>query len=116
MTEAKDAIADFTPPAGGDPVLTVTVTGTGNVKSNPAGIDCGIGGTTSPCTKSYTSGTDVTLAAVPIAPATTVSWTGCATQTALTCTVKMDASKAVTAAFSTAAVPAASPIVKTRFF
>lgn len=69
--------------------LTINVTGSGNVTSNPAGIDCG-----SDCTESYLRGTAVFLTVTP-APGfrfTSISGTGCTGEGILidrdrTCTV-----------------------------
>ena len=56
--------------------LTVTSTGNGggNVLSNPAGINCGGGGTN--CQASYDSGQVVTLTATPDANSTFAGWPG----------------------------------------
>ncbi|MBK7660167.1 MAG: PQQ-binding-like beta-propeller repeat protein [Betaproteobacteria bacterium] len=75
--------------------LTVTRagTGTGNVLSAPAGIDCGAA-----CTANFNSGASVTLTATPTAGSTFAGWSGACTG-AGTCIVTMDAAKSVTATF-----------------
>jgi len=88
MNASKSVTATFT---GVDQQLTVTVSGTGTVTSNPPGINC-VGPDT--CIATYASNTDVTLTAVPIS----VVWSGACT--ADPCTVTMDGPKSVTATFS----------------
>jgi len=75
--------------------LTVSISGTGSgtVTSDPAGINCG-----SDCSEDYTSGTYVTLTAIPDACSTFTGWSGACIDRDQ-CTVTMDAAKAVTATF-----------------
>jgi len=75
-------------------VLTINKVGNGSVLSAPAGINCG-----ATCSASFNFGAMVVLTATPD-PGTTTTWSqaGC---TGNTCTVTMDASKVVTATFST---------------
>ncbi len=82
-------------------LLTVTKTGTGSgaVRSAPAGIDCG-----SDCGHSYEHGAAVTLTAVPSLGMAFSGWSGACTGTAATCTVTMDADRAVTARFECVSV------------
>lgn len=73
--------------------LTVSLTGSGTVTSNPAGINCG-----STCVKSYTNATVVTLTATPAAGYTFSQWGGDPD-----CTdgsVTMNAAKTCTATFT----------------
>lgn len=77
--------------------LTVTRTGKGTVTSNPAGISCGTTG--SGCSTSMASNTSVTLTATPDLGAAWVGWGGACSGTASTCTVVLNADKAVTANF-----------------
>ncbi|NPC57514.1 galactose oxidase-like domain-containing protein [Caenimonas soli] len=74
--------------------LTVTKAGTGNatITSVPAGISCG--GT---CTAPFASGATVTLTVKVNGKGTFAGWGGACTGTGNTCTVTMNASKAVTA-------------------
>jgi hypothetical protein len=76
--------------------LGVSVTGSGFVTSQPAGISCG-----PVCSALFPSGTSVTLSGSPVAPATQVTWGGCDSiqSTTNTCTVVMSTSRAVTATF-----------------
>ncbi|RUQ40391.1 MAG: hypothetical protein EKK69_05595, partial [Candidatus Competibacteraceae bacterium] len=80
------------------PNYTLTVskagTGAGTVASNPAGISCG-----TDCSESYTSGASVTLTASAASGSTFTGWSGACSGTD-TCTVSMDAAKAVTATFT----------------
>jgi Tol biopolymer transport system component len=82
--------------ASGGPVsqlLTVSVSGTGLVSSNPAGIRCG-----NDCTEQYAAGTVVTLTAKSGRGTAFAGWSGACTGSG-TCTVTMDAAKTVTATF-----------------
>ncbi|HTJ41569.1 MAG TPA: choice-of-anchor D domain-containing protein [Kofleriaceae bacterium] len=88
MSAAKNVTATFVPTY----TLTVDVSGGGTVGA--PGLTCS--GAT--CTGSYTAGTNVTLTATP-ALGQQVAWTGC-TASGTTCTVKMDQTRAVSAAFS----------------
>jgi len=77
--------------------LTVTKAGTGSgtVTSNPAGIACG-----SDCSHEYPAGRTVTLTATASGGSGFTGWGGACSGTAATCTVTMDAAKAVTANFN----------------
>ncbi len=86
-------------------VLTVTRTGSGNVKG--PGIDCGTGGTPSDCSQPYPAGTVVTLTAKGLVNSKLgITWTfhhwenACGTAT--TCTVTMNTAKTVRAVFELA--------------
>lgn len=87
--------------------LTVTTagSGTGTVTSSPAGTGGGISCTTGSatgCSDAYNTVTPVTLTATP-GTGTFAGWSGGGCSgTASTCTVTMNASKAVTATFNTA--------------
>jgi hypothetical protein len=89
--------ADGCTPAGAQPTLTVTVTGTtsGNVSSSPAGISCNTG---SSCSSQFTIGQPVTLTATPAG--TFQSWQGCNVANGASCTVFLQNSTTVTAAFN----------------
>jgi hypothetical protein len=80
--------------------FTLTVSkagsGAGTVTSSPAGINCG-----STCQATYASGTMVTLTATPDAGSTFTGWSGACTGTG-SCTVTMNAARAVTATFGPA--------------
>lgn len=77
--------------------LTVNVTGSGTVASQPAAIACP--GT---CAAPFAQGSAVVLVATPAAGATFTGWTGACTGTA-DCSVTMAADATVGATFSTAA-------------
>jgi hypothetical protein len=87
-----------TPPPSGTFTLTVTKvenSGTGNVASSPAGIDCG-----ATCTASFASGASITLFASPTT-GRFASWTGgpCAGSTNPSCTFTLGANTTATASF-----------------
>lgn len=75
--------------------LTVSTSGTGTVTSSPAGIDCG-------ATCSFSTCQTVTLTATPGTCLALTGWSGACSGTG-TCTVAMDAAKAVTATFGLSA-------------
>jgi len=75
--------------------LTVSVAGSGTVTSAPAGISC-----SATCAASFTSGTWVTLTAVPAAGWTFTGWSGGGCTGAGTCAVTMTAATSVTATFA----------------
>ena len=93
MTAAKSVTATFTL---GNFILTVnrTGTGTGNVTSSPAGVNCGVA-----CGASFQAGTVVNLSAVASGTSTFAGWTGACTGTGA-CQVTMDQSRTVGAAFT----------------
>jgi Divergent InlB B-repeat domain len=105
MDAARSATASFTakpaPPTAPRFVLTVTTAGTGSgtVTSSPGGINCG-----ATCSATYDSGTVVTLGAAATG-STFTGWAGACSGTG-SCSVTMDAAKAVTATFSQAATRA----------
>lgn len=80
--------------------LTVTVSGGGEVTSNPAVIACG-----SDCTESLPMGTIVTLSVRPEAGQSFVGWGGACVGTAPTCTVILSGPRAVTATFQAQVYP-----------
>lgn len=79
---------------GTNPILSVTVAGSGSVTSSPTGINCP--GTS--CSANFGSGTQITLTAVPSGTATGVNWAGC-NPSGLTCTLTLTANSAVSATF-----------------
>lgn len=80
--------------------LTVTVTGSGLVASDPAGIVCDGDDSTSDCSESYVEGTSVTLQATPDEDFRFTGWGGaCAAETGNTCVVSVDQAISVTANF-----------------
>ncbi|HEX9890480.1 MAG TPA: hypothetical protein VGB28_00260 [Actinomycetota bacterium] len=87
MDQARSVTATFT--TGFD--MTVTVSGSGTVTSNPSGISC-----PGDCTEKYASGTSVTLTA---SSATVVWGGGCSGQVGSTCTLAMTQARNVSATF-----------------
>jgi uncharacterized repeat protein (TIGR02543 family) len=100
MNANKTCSANFRASGGGSYTLSINPMPTnGKVTSNPAGINCGSGG--SACSASFTSGSTVTLTATPSIGYTFAGWTGncsvCGTRT--TCTINMNANKTCSANF-----------------
>ena len=79
--------------------LSVTVTGSGTVTSQPYGVDCTASG--GACQVSFAQGTLVTLTATPVTGAAFIAWGGACSGTGLTCAVTMDQARSVTAEFNT---------------
>jgi len=75
--------------------LAVSLTGSGTVVSNPAGISC-----PSTCNASFTSGTPVTLTATPTQGMSFIGWSGACSGNG-GCSVTMSATESVSAAFTT---------------
>jgi uncharacterized repeat protein (TIGR02543 family) len=94
MTEAKDATAIFSKV---DYQLTVNKAGdgSGNITSDPPGIDCG--GT---CNGMFSHGTEVTLTSIADPGSTFDGWSGACTNTSGPCVVTMTDAKEVSASFS----------------
>ena len=80
---------------GGRPSLSVVLSGSGHVTSSPAGIDCG-----TTCSAVYDVGTMVTLTATPLDGSAFTGWSDCDAVSGTSCTVTMNATKAITATFS----------------
>ncbi len=78
---------------GPNPILGVSIAGTGSVTSSPTGINCP--GT---CSSGFASGTPITLTATPSGSATGVNWAGCF-PSGLTCTITLTANSSVSATF-----------------
>lgn len=68
--------------------------GTGNVVSDPAGIDCG-----EDCESAFDVGTSVDLSASPAAGSSFAGWDGCDELAGATCSVDVASDRAVTATF-----------------
>jgi Divergent InlB B-repeat domain/Abnormal spindle-like microcephaly-assoc'd, ASPM-SPD-2-Hydin len=77
--------------------VRTTGTGSGNVTSNPAGIDCGSANNS--CSATYASGTSVTLTAVPDPGSMFVGWAQACSGTQ-PCTLNMAADRQVVATFN----------------
>ena len=94
MTAAKSVTATF---ASGTASYTLTVglSGSGTVTSNPAGITCG-----ADCTQSYAANTAVTLTAAAGTGYSFSGWSGSCSGTSTTCTVTMSAARTATASFA----------------
>lgn len=97
MNSAKTVTASFTA-APTAYTLSVTVSGAGSVVSSPKGISCSSG----TCSKSFTSGSAVTLTAKPARKHTFKNWSGsvCNGSTSTACSVPMTQNQSVTAVFN----------------
>jgi Protein of unknown function (DUF1566)/Divergent InlB B-repeat domain len=88
----------------GGPLLSVSAydPGSGTLASSPSGINCTsrAGGTSGTCSVNLGFGSEVTLSAAPAPGSTFTSWSGCDSTLGTTCTVTMNASKNVIAAFA----------------
>jgi hypothetical protein len=99
LDQARNVTAGF---AAKQLPLTVTKAGTGagNVRSTPAGIDCG-----TTCSATFAHGTQVTLTPTPDASSTFSGWSGACTGTGA-CTVGLDQARDVTVNYATVPPPA----------
>lgn len=95
VTGAKAVTATFTQ-GSTQKILTVTVSGSGRV-SGP-GISCGA--SSHDCSSAFNDGALATIRATPADGATFLGWGGACSGTAPTCTVLMNAPRAVSASFS----------------
>src|SRR4029077_1064688 len=86
-------ITNWAAPGGGNASLTVSVSGSGTVASNPSGISC-----PSTCSHVFTGGSPVTLTPTPAAGWVFSSWGG-ACSGGGGCSVPMNAAESVTATF-----------------
>ena len=84
--------AVFIPQPGFD--LSINTSGAGTITSRPSGINCG-----STCQKRFATNTLVTLTATPTSGNRFIGWSGACSGTAITCNVKINAAKTVTATF-----------------
>jgi hypothetical protein len=90
LATACGGMPGITPASAGSTthVVTVSVSGSGAVRSTPAGIDCG-----QKCTATLPDGASLTLTATPAAGATFSGWSGaCSGSGACTLSLKGDAS------------------------
>ena len=86
-------ITNWASTGGGNASLTVSVTGSGTVASNPAGVSC-----PSTCSHIFTGGAQVTLTPTPASGWAFASWGGACSGSG-GCTVAMNAAESVTATF-----------------
>jgi hypothetical protein len=70
-------------------------TGSGQVTSNPVGIDCGTS-----CNDGYAPGTSIVLSASPLASSAFTGWSGACSGSESTCSVTLDTAKNVLAEFT----------------
>ncbi len=86
-------ITNWAASGGGNASLTVSITGSGSVASNPAGISC-----PSTCSYVFTGGSQVTLTPTAAGGWAFSSWGGACSGSG-SCTVTMNAAESVTATF-----------------
>ena len=86
-------ITNWASTGGGNASLTVSVTGSGTVASNPAGVSC-----PSTCSHIFTGGAQVTLTPTPASGWAFGGWGGACSGSG-GCTVAMNAAESVTATF-----------------
>ncbi len=86
-------VTNWASSGGGNASLTVSVTGSGTVASNPSGISC-----PSTCSHTFTGGSQVTLTPTPASGWAFSSWGGACSGSG-GCTVTMNAAESVTATF-----------------
>jgi hypothetical protein len=86
-------------PSGAQAVLTVNFggSGSGNVTSVPAGVNCS---SPSVCSSAFTVGTTIVLTANPQGTSTFGGWNGCSSSSGSTCTVVLQNALTVTATFN----------------
>ena len=106
-TGPASAASNAVTPVAANYQVTVTLNGSGLVKSDPAGIDCG-----TTCVAAFPGGKEVTLTATPATGFFFAGWTGACTGTA-DCKLLMTANRAVRAKFSVLPATDANLTVKT---
>lgn len=97
LQAARTVTARFAPPAPSSYALQVSVSGSGRVVSQPAGIDCG-----STCSASFAAASSVVLTATPAAGQVLSGWGGACTGAGATCTVTMSQARSASAQFAAA--------------
>ncbi len=97
MSAARTVNAEFAvvPPGLFNLMVSKSGSGAGTVTSSPAGIDCG-----ADCSETLVDGTSVTLTASPTAGSSFAGWSGAGCSGTSTCTVTMNAARAVDAKFT----------------
>ena len=104
MNQARSIVAGFAPVVGSSFALNVSLSGSGSVASNPAGINCG-----STCQSSFAAGTTVSLTATPLAGQIFSGWTGACTGNQPSCSLQMTQVRSTQATFTTIPVIAFGP-------
>ncbi len=103
MGQARTVTAAFNAPPPTTFALTVSVSGDGTVRSQPAGIVCGAA-----CSAAFAANTSVVLSATPGAGQVLTGWGGACTGAGTTCTVTMSQARSASATFA-----AAPPVQRT---
>ncbi|EWS55127.1 Conserved repeat-containing protein [Methylibium sp. T29] len=97
MSQARSVAATFSAAPAVQRTLSVTLVGSGVVRSQPVGIECG-----SACSASFGSGASVVLTASPAAGQRFNGWSGACSGAVASCTLAMSANRSVVATFSAA--------------
>jgi hypothetical protein len=99
MAQAKTVTATFSPFVTNTNQLTITTigTGSGNVRSNPIGINCGPNTT---CAAAFNQCTPVSLTAISAQGSTFAGWEGACSGTSSTCSTVVSTDKPVKAIFN----------------
>ncbi len=99
MDQVRSVRATFAPVAGlANYTLTVSVSGTGTVASQPAGINCN----TTNCAAAFAADTVVALTATPGTGQSFTGWSGACAGSASSCQVTMNQLRSVSASFAPA--------------
>lgn len=94
MSAARTVTAAFTAPPAAQQTLSVQVSGSGSVQSQPAGIACD-----NNCSATFATNTVVTLTPTPAAGQVFSTWGGTCTGAGATCSVTMSQARTVSAMF-----------------
>ena len=98
-SELSPSVPTFSSGSGSGGSVTLQVrksgTGPGTVTSSPSGISCG-----SSCSRTFSTGTTVTLSATPATGSVFGGWSGGGCSGTGSCTIRLDASTIVTATFN----------------
>ena len=97
MQAARTVTASFNAPPASTFSLGVSVNGSGVLRSQPAGIDCG-----STCSAAFAANTSVVLSATPSAGQVLTGWGGACTGAGQTCAVTMSQARSASATFAAA--------------
>lgn len=98
VNAARTVTAAFSAPPPTSFLLDVTVSGSGSVRSQPAGIDCG-----GACSASFAANSNVVLTPTPASGQAFAAWGGACTGSGATCTVSMSQARSVSASFAAVA-------------
>lgn len=95
MSAARTVTAAFSAPPAAQQTLSLQITGSGSVQSQPAGINCDTN-----CSAPFATNTVVTLTPTPATGQVFAAWGGACTGAGATCTVTMSQARTVSATFA----------------